>query len=67
MSDVTVSQTSPETTEDHEKTLNQVFAEINLLNQQMQPTRAEIDQLKMASARLEAETRSILSRLKAMV
>ena len=67
MADVTVSQSTPQTPAEQEEVLTRIFVEINLLNQQMQQDRAEIDRLKADSARLEAETQSILSRLKAMV
>jgi chromosome segregation ATPase len=63
MAELTASQQTAE----YESILTQIFVEINLLNQQMQQDRAEIDRLKADSARLEAETQSILSRLKVLV
>jgi hypothetical protein len=57
----------PPTEAEYESILNQIVVEINLLNQQMQRDRAEIERLKVDSARLEAETRSILARLQALV
>ena len=67
MPELTASPLSPQTAAEYENILSQIFIEINLLNQQMQPDRAEIERLKADSARLEAETQSILTRLKAIV
>lgn len=67
MADMTVSQISAQTPAEYEAILTRIFTEIDLLNQQMQEDRKEIDQLRADSAAIEAETRSILSRLKAMV
>jgi peptidoglycan hydrolase CwlO-like protein len=63
MAELTASQPPHE----YENVLTHILAEINMINQQMKQDRAEIDRLKADSARLEAETQSILARLKVMV
>lgn len=67
MSDLTVTQATVQTPAEYEAILSRIFSEIDVLNQQMQEDRKEIDRLRADSAAIEAETRSILSRLKAMV
>jgi hypothetical protein len=51
-------------TNEYENILAHILAEISLINGQMQQDRDEIDRLTADSARLEAETQSILTRLK---
>jgi hypothetical protein len=67
MANATVSQDTPQTPAEYEDILTRIFIEIDLLNQQMQQDRVEIERLKADSAKLEEETQSILTRLKAMV
>jgi len=59
--------TASQQTNEYESVLTHILAEINEINRHMQQDRAEIDRLKADSARLEEETRSILTRLKVMV
>jgi hypothetical protein len=67
MADISISQSTPQTPAEPEDILTRIFVEINLLNHQMQKDRTEIDRLKADAARLEEETRSILTRLKARI
>jgi cell division protein FtsB len=70
MADLASSPTAPETAAEYEAALDQMLAEMRLLNEQMQKDRVDIDRLKAEthalkaeSATLEAETRAILARL----
>ncbi len=67
LADIPIPQSAARMPAEVEALLAKIFVEIELLQRQMQQDRAEIDHLKATSARLEAETLSILSRLKAIV
>jgi hypothetical protein len=70
MSDLASSPSAPETAGDYEAALDQLLAEMRLINEQMQKDRVDIDRLKaethalkVESATLEADMRAMLARL----
>ncbi|HZP83730.1 MAG TPA: hypothetical protein VFB21_18965 [Chthonomonadaceae bacterium] len=66
MSETTLTKTKRKTAADYEAIADQLLADMRRLDELMQKDRAEIEYLKAETARLEAENRVVLSRLKAM-
>jgi hypothetical protein len=66
MSDTSVTKTKRKATADYEAIADQLLADMKRLDELMQKDRSEIEYLKVETARLEAENRLVLSRLKAM-
>jgi cell division protein FtsB len=74
MSDLTSTQSVPQTDAEYEAIFVQQLAEMRALNERIRRDRAEIDRLKTETdslkaegARLEGETQAILTRLQAVV
>ena len=66
MSETTLTKAKRKTVADYEAMADQLLADMRQLDELMQKDRAEIEYLKAETARLEAENRIVLSRLKAM-
>ena len=66
MSETILSKSKRKPNSHYEAVANQLLLEMRRLDDLMQKDRAEIEYLQAETARLEAENRIVLSRLKAM-
>lgn len=66
MRETTLTKSKRKTTAGYEVIADQLLADMKLIDELMQKDRTEIDYFKAKTARLEAENRVVLSRLKTM-
>ena len=64
MDELVSSTPAPQSAAEYETAIEQLLAEMKHFNQQMQSDRAEIEQLKLQTRTLKAETRAVLASMR---